>query len=88
MGKNVDDEIDKTRISNFDGFTNESTGTRTNPIIQNWKNGMRKNADNTIGFTHQFPQNSMEFPPKYGERWVANEIGDGQREHGCEHEQL
>ena len=36
------------RISNFDGFTNESTGLRKNPIIRNWINEMLENGANWI----------------------------------------
>ena len=36
------------RISNLDGFTNESTGLRKNPIIRNWINEMLENGANWI----------------------------------------
>ena len=40
--------IYEKRISNFDGFTNESTGLRKNQIIRNWRNEMLENGANLI----------------------------------------
>ena len=40
--------IYEKRISNFDRFTNESTGLQKNPIIRNWKNEMLENGANWI----------------------------------------
>ena len=36
----------RKRISNLDGFMNESTDTRKKTIIRNWQNGMLENEAN------------------------------------------